>query len=290
MTADREATVTQAFVAITDSLTGDFDVVELLSGVTEVCTRLLDVDAAGLLLADPRGVLHVLAASSERTRDLEMFQVQRDQGPCRDCYRTGVAVNVADLVQATPRWPQFAPAARAAGFESVHAVPMRLRETVFGALGLFGTRPGVLKPEDLNLAQAFAHVASVALVTGRAASDRAAVNEQLQAALTSRIVLEQAKGLLAQVGDTDMAQAFAALRRYARDHNLRLSEVAQDLVERRLAGRQILDYVTSKGTLGTPPRTDRPNCSPRRAPFRRVLARRHQPEGVGHERARLLGH
>lgn len=254
MTGDREATVTEAFVAITDSLAGEFDVVELLSGVTEVCTRLLDVDAAGLLLADTRGVLHVLAASSERTRDLEMFQVQRDQGPCRDCYRTGAAVNVADLAQAASRWPQFAPVARAAGFASVHAVPMRLRETVLGALGLFGARAGALNPQDLNLAQAFAHVASVALIAGRAASDRAVVNEQLQAALSSRIALEQAKGLLAQLGDTDMERAFAALRRYARDHNLRLSEVAQNLVERQLAGRQVLDHAMSKGILVPRPR------------------------------------
>ena len=214
--------------------------VELLSRLTSDCARLLDVASAGLLLADGRGVLHVMAASSERTRQLEVFQVQRADGPCRDCYLDGAPVSAPDLNQETDRWPQFAPAALAAGFVSVHAVPMRLRDTVLGALGLFGTTAGDLDPDDLSLGQALADVASVALVQDKATTDQKSVNEQLQTALTSRIVLEQAKGVVAQQGSLPIEDAFAVLRRYARDHNLRLTAVAEAVVARRLPAQQLM--------------------------------------------------
>jgi len=249
MSADREHILTQAFVSIANSLVDGADVVELLSGLTTDCARLLDVASAGLLLADGHGALHVVAASSERTRDLEMFQLQREQGPCLDCYRTGAPVEVDDLAAAAERWPNFVEAALAAGFASVHAVPLRLRETVLGALNLFGSEVGPLQPDDLDLAQALAHVASIALVAERAAGDRETINQQLQHALTSRIAIEQAKGVLAQVGNLEMDQSFAALRRYTRDHNRRLSEVAQEVVSRQLSGVELLAYAESKGTL-----------------------------------------
>jgi transcriptional regulator with GAF, ATPase, and Fis domain len=213
VTGQREHAVTQAFVAIANSLVDGNDTVDLLSRLATDCARLLDVASAGLLLADPRGVLHVVAASSERTHSLELFQLQREEGPCLDCYHHGSPVLVADLRQETERWPQFVAAATQGGFASVHALPMRLRDNILGALGLFGTLPGNLAEDDLELAQALAHVASVALVADKAATDQVAVSEQLQAALTSRIVIEQAKGLLAQLGNLDMEEAFAVLRR-----------------------------------------------------------------------------
>jgi hypothetical protein len=185
-------------------------------------------------------VLHVLAASSDVTRQLEAFQVQREDGPCLECFRTGSLVAATDLSQAADRWPQFVPAAVAAGFRSVHAVPMRLRESVLGALGLFGTTTGSLNDEDLALGQAFADVASVALVQDRAAADNAAVRDQLQVALTSRIAIEQAKGILSQVGNLEMKQAFDALRGYARSRGLRLSDVAADVVSRTLPPVDVL--------------------------------------------------
>lgn len=249
MSADREHTLTQAFVSIANSLVDGIDVVDLLSGLTTDCARLLDVASAGLLLADGHGTLHVLAASSERTRDLEMFQLQREQGPCLECYRTGAPVKVDDLTAEAERWPQFVPAALAAGFASVHAVPLRLRETVLGALNLFGNEVGPLRPDDLDLAQALAHVASIALVADRAASDKETINQQLQQALTSRIAIEQAKGVLAQLGNLEMDQSFAVLRRYSRDRNRRLSEVAQEVVSRELPAGDLLEHARSKGTL-----------------------------------------
>jgi GAF domain-containing protein len=244
MNTDREHTLTQAFVSIANSLVDGVDVVDLLSGLTTDCARLLDVASAGLLLADGHGVLHVLAASSERTRDLEMFQLQRDQGPCLDCYSTGVPVEVDDLAAQVQRWPVFVPAALDAGFASVHAVPLRLRDTVLGALNLFGTEVGPLRSDDLDLAQALAHVASIALVAERAASDKETINQQLQTALTSRITIEQAKGILA------MEQSFAVLRRYCRDHNQRLSAVAKSVVSRELPAAQLLEHARTK--VGSP--------------------------------------
>jgi ANTAR domain/GAF domain len=247
MSTDREHEVTRAFVSIANSMADGADVVDLLSGLTSDCARLLDIASAGLLLADSHGVLHVLAASSERTHDLEIFQLQRDEGPCLDCFHSGQQISVNDLSQESDRWPQFVAAATAAGFAAVHALPMRLHGTTLGALNLFSDTVGALAADDLDLAQALAHVASIALVTDKAASDKETLNQQLQTALTSRIAIEQAKGVLAQLGNLDMDQAFAVLRRYARDHNARLSEVAQQLVDRTLAAEQVLnDHAAAK--------------------------------------------
>jgi len=247
VSVQRERSVTQAFVSLSNSLVDGFDVVELLSSLTADCAELLDVASAGLLLADQRGVLHVMAASSERTRDLELFQVQRDDGPCLDCYRSGTTVSVPDLRVENARWPQFVPAAQAAGVASVHAIPMRLLGDVLGALGLFGPSTGALNNEDLSLAQALAHVASVAIVAGNAIADKTAVVQQLQNALDSRVIVEQAKGFLAQSGALSMDQAFDRLRRYARSRNERLTAVAQAVVSRDLRAEQVLGEVTEHG-------------------------------------------
>ena len=237
-----EADVTQAFVAVASGLVKGGDVVDLLATLTSDCARLLDVASAGLLLADGRGVLHVMAASSERTHELEVFQVQRADGPCRDTYLSGEPVSAPDLQAESDRWPLFVPAARQAGFASVHALPLRLGEVTLGALNLFGTTVGALNEQDLSLGQALADVATVALVQDRAVTDRDSLNVQLQTALSSRVVLEQAKGLLAQQGDLDMSEAFGFLRRYARDHNQRLTDVARAVVSRTLTAQQVLNH------------------------------------------------
>lgn len=246
MSPSREREVTASFVALADSLVDGFDVVDLLIGLTQTCAQLLDIASAGLLLADQRRVLHVVAASSEGTRDLELFQLQRDQGPCLDCYRTGTPVSVPDLSEQAEVWPSFAQAALQAGFVSVHAVPMRLRDNVLGTLGLFGSRVGSLNEDDLRLAQALAHVASVSIVQSKIAADASAVTEQLQLALSSRVVLEQAKGSIAQRGDVSMDAAFEVLRSYARDHNLRLTDVAAAVVARTLPAAQLFDHTRSR--------------------------------------------
>lgn len=240
----REDDVVAAFVAMAGGLAAGDDVTELLGTLASECARLLDVAHAGLLLADRHGALHVVAASSERAADLEAFQVQRGQGPCHDAYSDGRAVLVADVAVAADRWPDFVPVALAQGVLSVHAVPLRLRERVLGALGLFGSSAGELNARDLRLAQGLADVATIALIQDRVATDREAVNEQLQTALNSRVVLEQAKGVLAQRG-LDMPDAYAVLRRYARDHNVKIADLASALVQRTLPASVVLDHAES---------------------------------------------
>lgn len=249
MPETREHDIIQAFVELSNELVDGYDIVDLLTEWTANCARLLDVAAAGLLLADARGVLHLVAASSERTHHLEVFQLQRRQGPCLDCYQSGAPVVVPDLAAESQRWPEFARVAESVGFASVHAVPMRLRDTVLGTLGLFGTTTGRLDDGDLALAQALIHVASVAIVNEKATADRDVVNAQLQKALASRIVLEQAKGVLANVGDLDMKDAFAVLRRYARDHGRKLTAVAELVVDRDLPGQTLIDHARSASIL-----------------------------------------
>ena len=249
MTDDRERQIADAVVSLADSLASGYDAVELLDRLTRSCVRILDVAAAGLLLADELGRLHLLAASSQAARELEVFQLQRDEGPCRDCYHTGTPVREPDLSAAIDRWPHFAPRALDQGFASVHAVPLRLHAETLGAMGLFGTAPGALQDRDQALAQALADVATVALVQENAAADPAAVAAQLQTALTGRIILEQAKGVVAHAGGLDVSQAFDVLRRYARDHNVRLAELAASVVSRAVRPQQLLEHAHAKGQL-----------------------------------------
>ena len=249
MTDTRERDIIRAFVDLSNELVAGYDMVDLLAQLTTNCAQLLDLTSSGLLLADGRGVLHLVAASSERTHDLELFQLQREEGPCLDCYRSGAPVIVPDLADEVQRWPHFAAAARSAGFASVHALPMRLRETVLGTLGLFGDHPGRLAADDIELAQALVHVASVAIINEKAATDRDTINGQLQHALTSRIVLEQAKGVLAYVAKIDMEQAFAVLRRYARDNGEKLTEVAERIVALELPTDRVVRHARSAGVL-----------------------------------------
>lgn len=246
---DRERQVIQAFVDLSSELVDDYDVLEMLGNLTSSCAALLDVESAGLLLADGRGVLRVAASSSERTHHLEVFQLQRDEGPCLDCYHGGSAVVAASPAEMEQRWPDFARAANLVGFTSVHALPMRLRDHVLGTLGLFGDGTGSLDADDVALAQALVHVATVALLNEKSAVDRTAVNAQLQRALTSRIVLEQAKGVIAASGGLDMQDAFDVLRRYARDHGRHLSDVASDVVERVLRGPTLLEHARTVSIL-----------------------------------------
>lgn len=242
MNQDRERAVSTVFVALASDLATGSDVVDVLSGLTASCAQLLDIASAGLLLANRRGKLQIVAASSEATRVLEMFQLQVEQGPCLDCFHSRTPVSVPNLSKETTRWPQFAAAAQNQGFASVHAVPMRLQDHALGVLGLFGTQTGPLNGQDLALAQAFADVASVALIQDRSAADSHQVTSQLQGALDSRIVIEQAKGILAHHGSLDMEQAFAALRHFSRNHNQRLTDVARTLTSRQLDPEHVLAH------------------------------------------------
>ena len=222
-----ERLVAEAFVELADTLVDDFDVLDFLHQVTVRCAQVLGVSAAGVLLADQRGALRVAAASTEQTRLLELLQLQDDEGPCPECFHTGRPVAIADLSLVADRWPRFATAAREAGFVSVHALPMRLRTDVIGALNLFGAKPGLLDEDTIRLGQALADVATIGLLQARTIRHREVLAEQLQTALNSRIIIEQAKGVLAERHQLDMAQSFSLLRDTARNSNRRLSELAR---------------------------------------------------------------
>jgi GAF domain-containing protein len=222
--------LSETFVELTDTMVADFDIIDFLHVLTGRSTELLGVSAAGLLLADPRGELRVVAASSEAARLLELFQLQSDQGPCLDCYHSGQPVTSADLT-ADHRWPEFAAAAAGAGFTAVQALPMRLRDQVIGALNLFRAAPGAFDPAGVRVGQALADVATIGLLHERSMRRSDTLNEQLQAALNSRVVIEQAKGKLAERLGIDMNQAFTILRDQARNSNQRLSDVARALID-----------------------------------------------------------
>ncbi len=227
----REALLVRTFVELADTLVDDFDVVELLTILADRCVEVLDVAAAGLMVASVDGVLRVVASSSDAMRVLELFELQSEDGPCPECFRTGLPVVNQQLDRVDARWPRFAPRAREAGFESVHALPMRLRGQTIGALNLFRAVPGNLDETDVTAAQAFADVATIAVLQQRAVAEAQVVNDQLTRALNSRIVIEQAKGMVAERTGVGMELAFARLRAHARNHNLRLVDLAQGVID-----------------------------------------------------------
>jgi GAF domain-containing protein len=221
----------RTFVELADTLVADFDVVELLVLLTDRCVDMLDVEAAGLMLVAPEGDLRVMASSSETMRVLELFELQSQEGPCLDAFRTGQAVVCRDLATMDDRWPHFAAEALGAGFHAVQALPMRLRGAVIGALNLFHVEPGEMPQADIDAAQAMADVATIAVLQHRASLEAQVLNDQLNHALNSRIVIEQAKGMVAERRGLEMDEAFTALRSYARNHNLRLADVARGVIE-----------------------------------------------------------
>ena len=226
-----EQQLARVFVELADTLVDDFDVLGFLTMLTERCADLLDIAAAGVVLADHRGGLRLAAASSEQARLVEVLAVQADDGPCLDCVRTGLPVAGPDLAEADGRWPRFAAAARDAGFLAAHAVPMRLRRNVVGALNLLDTHAHGVDDPTVRLAQALADVATIGLLQQRAVNEGAVLAEQLQTALSSRVVIEQAKGVLSARGGLTMERAFATMRGYARAHRLGLSDVARTVSE-----------------------------------------------------------
>ncbi len=222
--------LSDTFVGLADTMVADFDVIDFLHMLTDRSVALLAASAAGVVLADPRGELRVAAASSEAAGLIELFQIQNDQGPCLDCFRTGQPVTAADLTSADQRWPRFAAAAVQAGFRTVEALPMRLRDQVVGALNLFRATPGPFAVADLRIGQALADVATIGLLQAQSLRRTEILAEQLQGALNSRVIIEQAKGKLAERLTIDMEDAFRMLRDYARNSNQHLTDVARNFV------------------------------------------------------------
>ncbi|MET0326870.1 MAG: GAF and ANTAR domain-containing protein [Ilumatobacteraceae bacterium] len=222
-------------VELAGNLVEDFDVVELLSTLSERCVTALDIAAAGIMLSDAEGHLRAMTSSNEAMRVVELFEIQSQEGPCLDCYSTGEPVVNQDLATVNGRWPRFAPVAVAAGFLAADAVPMRLRGHTIGALNLFRTETGSLGDDDVAVAQALADVATITIMHNRTDIAQLELNAQLTAALDSRVVIEQAKGMIAERQRLRMDEAFGRLRQHARSNNLRLADVARELVAGDLA-------------------------------------------------------
>ena len=233
----READVVRSLVEMADTLVDDYDVVDLLTGLTDRCVTLLGVSAAGVMLASPSGSLGLAASSSEAMRLLELFELQEQEGPCLDAFRSGGRVDQEDLRAGSGRWPLFSAAAVRAGFQSAVALPLRLREVTLGVLNLLSTTRSPIGEADVIVARGFADLAALSILQHRASTESQRLNEQLSAALTSRIVIEQAKGVISERAGIDLTEAFARLRGYARNANLPLTDVARAAVDGTLDPR-----------------------------------------------------
>ncbi|MFJ7287130.1 MULTISPECIES: GAF and ANTAR domain-containing protein [unclassified Curtobacterium] len=234
MAPTREHRLVDTFVALTDTLVDDYDVVELLQNLVDSVVEIFDASAAGILLVNQEQQLEVLASTSERSSFLGLLQLDSGEGPCVECFATGTTVSGRDPAEMQRRWPTFARASAESGYASVHSIPMRLRETTLGSLNLFREAEGALNRDDALAAQALTDVATISILQQRSLEHATLTQQQLQRALDSRVVIEQAKGFVAHTHQVEMDDAFAMLRAYARSHQLLLADVARAVVERRL--------------------------------------------------------
>lgn len=226
----RESLVVAALVELADNLVDNYDVIDVLTVLSHRCVEAIDVDAAGVMLAIPGGELQFIASSSDSMTVLELFQIQANEGPCVDSFTSGLAIVNRELVDPDPRWPRFSPLALSKGFRSVHCLPMRLRGRTIGALNFFRNEQGLLSDDDVIVAQGLADIATIAILQHQTSLNAKLLNDQLRHALNSRIVIEQAKGMISQATNCDMDVAFSRLRAHARNNNLRLTDVAVTVV------------------------------------------------------------
>ena len=232
MVTTREHRLVDAFVTLTDTLVADYDVVELLQSLVDNATALFDASAAGILLVNQRQELEVVASTSERSNLIGLMQLEAGEGPCVEAFVTGAAVSVSDADEMRRRWPRFAAASEKAGYASVHSIPLRLRDTTLGSMNLFRETAGALNDEDAIAARALTDVATISILQQRSVDHATLAQEQLQRALNSRVVIEQAKGFISHTHQVDMDTAFQLLRRYARSHQMPLAELARAVVTR----------------------------------------------------------
>lgn len=235
----RDEWIARTFIELADTLVADFDLIEFLSMLADRCVELLGAVEVGLVLADPGGGLQVIASSTERMRTTELLEVQYAEGPCFECFQMGLPVLNQRLATADGRWPRFAPMARKSGFVMVHAVPLKLRNAVIGAMNLFDTALHEMPTIESNLIRAFADAATIGILQERTVKQQSDLSAQLQAALNSRIAVEQAKGIVAERLKVDMETAFATVRNYARNHSIQLSAVARALIDGSLTAGEL---------------------------------------------------
>ena len=234
-----ELRVTRVFVELADTLVAEFDALDFLHTLTERSVELLNADAAGVILSDQHGQLQVVASTSNRAQVLELFELQSAEGPCLDCFSTGRVVANVDLAEAENRWPRFSAASLEAGYRSAHAIPLRLRDQVIGAMNLFCFEQSTLSADDLALGQALADVATIGLLQERAVRESGLIAEQLQTALNSRVLIEQAKGVLLARASVDVDEAFRLMRNHSRQNNQLLRDVATAVIDGSLTPEQL---------------------------------------------------
>ncbi|RFA06713.1 transcriptional regulator [Subtercola boreus] len=252
----REARISAAFVKVADTLTKDFDVVDLLHTLVEECVEILGIDAGGLMLADANGQLQLMTSTSESADLVEIMQLAADAGPCIDCFATGVAVNVPDIQHDGGQWPAFQKAAIQQGFNSVHATPMKLRGHIIGTMNLFGKKSAEVSARDADLAQALTDVATIGILQERLIREGQMIAEQLHSALDTRIIIEQAKGFVAHSLSIEMPDAFFALRSYARNHNFTIRSVAEQISNQTLTVDELTLNPLSKDSAPARPRSE----------------------------------
>jgi GAF domain-containing protein len=228
-----DARLLSTLTILADTLVDDYDVVELLQTLVDACRDLLDITAAGILLADDAGELELVASTSDASRLVEVMQLAAEAGPCIECYRNGVPVSIPSL-RDTRGWGAFREQALAQGFASIHALPLRLREVTIGTLNLMDAREGSLPEPSLVAARAFADIATIGILHERSLRQSEILTEQLRLALNSRVTIERAKGVVSITADVPVDQAFHLIRSYAREHRLPLSQVAASIVRREL--------------------------------------------------------
>lgn len=239
---NRESLLIATLVELADNLVDDYDVIDVLTVLSHRCVEAVDVDAAGVMLASPAGDLQFVASSSESMTVLELFQIQANEGPCVDCFRGGLAITNQSLSESDGRWPLFTPRALAQGFRAVHSLPMRLRGRTIGALNLFRTHQGALTDDDVIVAQGLADVATIAILQHQSSMNASTLNAQLSNALNSRVIIEQAKGMICQSTGSDMNEAFNRLRTHARNHNEGLTDLATRVVTKVISPRDLDEW------------------------------------------------
>ena len=245
----REDQLVEALVALADTLVDHYDIIDFLQTLAERCVDLVDVSAAGIMLADPQRELRHAACSNEQMRLVELFELQVAEGPCFDAYRTQAPVICASPEEAAKRWPDFARNAVKSGFAAFSAIPMRLRSDVVGALNLFSSDPRALGDDDIKVVQAMADIATIGILQERSIRDAHAFSTQLEVALESRVVIEQAKGIVAERNHISVDESFEQIRGFARAHNRLLSESARQVIDGSLP---VEELTASKAQRGLP--------------------------------------
>jgi hypothetical protein len=227
---EREADLLATLVQLADTMVDDYDQFDLLNDMAAACVRILDTDTAGLSLAH-KGELGYVTGSDEQMRVIELFQAAHQEGPCVDAFRSGQPVHAPDISAHVDRWPQWAPRALELGFRAADAIPLVLRHESIGALNLYSRRVRSLDERDVQAGMALADMATIGILHDRAHRQGQVVQSQLEVALQSRIIIEQAKGVISEREGIDPHEAFERLRQYARSGNLKLLETAQRIVD-----------------------------------------------------------